>query len=213
MIAAPTVLLLPGWQGSGPEHWQSRWEALHGDLRVRQHDWDTPLRGDWICQLEEAVNQAPGPVLLAAHSLGCHLVAGWVAASPNFSPSSNNRAGRVLAALLVAPPDLTRADLPPALHSWTSHPLQRLPFPAHLLSSSDDPFCSTQAAARMAATWGARHTDVGALGHINSASGLGDWPQGRAWLQELAAAAVAANPAGSVAPPAATSPFHSSNLP
>ncbi|RZI94330.1 MAG: alpha/beta hydrolase, partial [Rubrivivax sp.] len=33
------VLLLPGWQNSGPDHWQSRWERLHGDERVEQHDW------------------------------------------------------------------------------------------------------------------------------------------------------------------------------
>ena len=39
------VLTLPGWQGSGPEHWQSRWEALHGFIRVEQHDWMRPLRG------------------------------------------------------------------------------------------------------------------------------------------------------------------------
>ncbi|WP_204314112.1 alpha/beta hydrolase, partial [Klebsiella aerogenes] len=26
------VLLLPGWQNSGPDHWQSRWERLHGDV-------------------------------------------------------------------------------------------------------------------------------------------------------------------------------------
>ncbi len=205
------MLQLPGWQGSGPEHWQSRWEALHGDLRVQQHDWDTPLRGDWICQLEAAVHDVPAPVVLVAHSLGCHLVAGWAAASPHYGAAGNPRAGPVIAALLVAPPDLTRVDLPPALHSWTGHPLRHLPFPAHLLSSNDDPFCSPQAAERMAAAWGARHTPIGTLGHINSASGLGDWPQGRVWLQQLAAAAQAAN-AAAAAPPAA-SPFQASNLP
>ena len=205
-MATPTVLLLPGWQGSEAEHWQSRWEEVHGDLRVQQHDWNTPLRGDWICQLEAAIHQAPAPVLLVAHSLGCHLVAGWAAASPLFGTTGDPRAGPVLAALLVAPPDLTRPDLPPALHSWAGHPLRRLPFPAHLLSSNDDPFCSAQAAASMAAAWGARHTNLGALGHINSASGLGDWPQGRACLQELAAAALATNADRSV-PPQAAFPF------
>jgi predicted alpha/beta hydrolase family esterase len=47
--AAPaTVLILPGWQNSGPDHWQSRWEALYGYQRVQQHDWMRPLRGDSI---------------------------------------------------------------------------------------------------------------------------------------------------------------------
>ena len=40
------VLILPGWQNSGPAHWQSRWEELYGFTRVQQHDWMQPLRGD-----------------------------------------------------------------------------------------------------------------------------------------------------------------------
>jgi predicted alpha/beta hydrolase family esterase len=67
----PTVLLLPGWQNSGPTHWQSRWEALHGYLRVEQADWMQPLRGDWMVQLEEAV--------LAPPALWCWPRTAWVA--------------------------------------------------------------------------------------------------------------------------------------
>ena len=52
---SPPVLILPGWLGSGAGHWQSRWEGLYGDKRVEQHDWQHPLRGDWMIQLEEAV--------------------------------------------------------------------------------------------------------------------------------------------------------------
>ncbi len=177
MTPTTTVLILPGWQGSGPGHWQSLWERRHGDLRVEQHDWDIPLRGDWICQLEHAVLAHSGPLLLAAHSLGCHLAAGWSA--------SSRHASRVRGALLVAPPDLQRADLPAALHSWRSHAPGRLPFPAHLVSSDDDPYCAPTAATALAAAWNARHTALPALGHINAASGLGDWPQGRAWLNEF----------------------------
>ena len=75
----PKILLLPGWQNSDPAHWQSRWEAIHGDHRVDQHDWMRPLRGDWSARLEEEVLAAPGPVALVAHSLGCILVAAWAA--------------------------------------------------------------------------------------------------------------------------------------
>ena len=57
------VLVLPGWQSSGPTHWQSRWERLHGDQRVEQHDWMTPLRGDWITRLEEVVVASDAPVV------------------------------------------------------------------------------------------------------------------------------------------------------
>ena len=79
------VLVLPGWQSSGPDHWQSRWEAEHGYERVQQHDWMRPLRGDWVARLEDvllersAASVRPGgpAFVLAAHSLGCSLVAAW----------------------------------------------------------------------------------------------------------------------------------------
>ena len=81
MSESPRILLLPGWQDSGPTHWQSRWEALHGDTRVQQHDWMWPKRGDWMMQLEEAVLADPRPAVLVAHSLGCQLVAAWASHS------------------------------------------------------------------------------------------------------------------------------------
>ena len=49
------VLILPGWQGSGPQHWQTLWEKRHGYVRVEQHEWMHPLRGDWVTRLEEMV--------------------------------------------------------------------------------------------------------------------------------------------------------------
>ena len=173
-----TVLILPGWLGSGPGHWQSYWESSWGDQRVQQHDWEHPLRGDWIARLESVVLETPGPLLFAAHSLGCHLVAGWSALS--------RHTDRVLGALLVAPPDLTREDVPAALHSWVGHPPEKLPMRSHLVSSTNDPFCGSAAAASLAVAWGSRHTELGAFGHINASSGLLDWPQGRSWLLELA---------------------------
>ena len=100
--ASPIVLVLPGWQGSGPAHWQSRWEARHGHQRVEQHDWMRPLRGDWTARLEEVILAQPRPVLLAAHSLGCILTAWWAAHSRHTQ--------RVAGALLVAPPDIERDD-------------------------------------------------------------------------------------------------------
>ena len=69
------VLILPGWQNSDPDHWQSRWERNHGYLRVEQHDWQRPLRGDWIARLEEVLLDCSQPAVLVAHSLGCLAVA------------------------------------------------------------------------------------------------------------------------------------------
>jgi predicted alpha/beta hydrolase family esterase len=171
------VLILPGWQNSGPLHWQSRWEALHGYVRVQQHDWMQPLRGDWMSQLEEAVLAAQRPVVLAAHSLGCLLTAAWTAHSRNVH--------RVQGALLVAPGDAERAELRAPLKSWSPIVLQQLPFPSVLLGSHNDPYCSIDRAKLFAQAWSARFVDYGHAGHINSDSGLGDWPQGHALLQQL----------------------------
>ena len=173
------TLILPGWQNSGPQHWQSRWERKHGYQRVRQHDWHRPLRGDWITRLEDVVLSLPAkqPVLLVAHSLGCHLVAAWAAISQN--------AHRVKGALLVAPPDVSREDLPPELHSWRRAVLAPLPFAATCVMSSNDPFSGIEAGLGLASAWGARGVEIGARGHVNGESGLGDWPQGQQLLAEL----------------------------
>lgn len=193
---ACTVLLLPGWLNSGPSHWQSRWESLHGYTRVEQHDWQRPLRGDWIARLEDVVllnkeltNQHPrglsanlppktlANVVLVAHSLGCHLVAAWAAASRNTHV--------VKAALLVAPPDVTREDFPPEMANWRRPVLGKLPFPSTCILSGNDPFGSLAAGRALADAWGAHHVHSGDHGHINGDSGLKDWPEGHAQLQIL----------------------------
>jgi hypothetical protein len=171
------VLILPGWLNSGDPHWQSRWEALHGFRRVQQADWDWPRRGDWMARLEEVLLATDGPVVLAAHSLGCHLVAAWAAQSQHTT--------RVRGALLVAPPDTEREDMPPQVSTWRPIVRQRLPFAAIALISDDDPYCAADRARAMATDWGAQAVSVGPAGHINGDSGLGDWPAGLAWLRRL----------------------------
>ena len=171
------ILLLPGWQNSGPGHWQSLWQDQFGYQRVQQHDWLRPLRGDWIARLEDVVLSLDAPVVLVAHSLGCQLVAAWAALS--------KCAQRVQGALLVAPGDVERDELRPILPSWSPPVLQKLPFKSTLVASSDDPYCTPARAAQFAAAWGSDLVAIGAAGHVNADSGLGNWPQGQALLQTL----------------------------
>jgi hypothetical protein len=171
------VLLLPGWLDSGPGHWQTEWEARHGDTRVVQSDWLWPRRGDWMARLEEVLLDSDEPALLAAHSLGCQLVAAWAAHS--------RRTACVKGALLVAPPDIEREDMPPNLMPWRPIVRAQLPFPAMAVTSNDDPYCAPDRAAGMVRAWGAERVDIGARGHINGESGLGAWPEGRALLDRL----------------------------
>ena len=179
MNDALRVLVLPGWLDSAPGHWQTRWEAQHGFARVQQADWLWPRRGDWMARLEEVLLADERRALLVAHSLGCQLVAAWAAHSQHTA--------RVTGALLVAPPDTEREDMPPQLHNWRPMVRAGLPFAATLLYSEDDPYCAPERARGLAQSWGAAAHSVGATSHINGESGLGDWPAGLAHLQALGA--------------------------
>ena len=171
------ILLLPGWQNSGPDHWQSRWEQGQGFERVQQDDWWWPRRGDWMARLEDQLLADDRPALLVAHSLGCHLVAAWAGHS--------RHCARVAGALLVAPPDLARADTPPQLHNWLPIAVQALPFLSTAVLSVDDPFCGAGRGQQIARVWGSELVMLGAVGHVNGDSGLGDWPEGLALLRSL----------------------------
>jgi uncharacterized protein len=176
-VKAANVLVLPGWENSGPKHWQTLWEQRHGYRRVEQHEWKRPLRGDWIARLEEVVLSCDEPAVLVAHSLGCVLAAAWAAHSQNTR--------RVKAALLVAPGDVERAEIRDQLPSWTPIELRALPFPSVLLASRDDPYCALERAKLFAHAWRAQFMDYGPCGHINADSGLASWPEGHVLLQDL----------------------------
>lgn len=171
------VLLLPGWENSGPLHWQSLWEKRHGYVRVDQHDWDRPLRGDWVARLEEVILSRDEPAVLVAHSLGCILVSAWAARSKNIH--------RVKAALLVAPGDVERTDVREQIPTWSPIDLQALSFPSVLLASRNDPYCAFERARLFGHAWGAQFMDYGECGHINADSGLASWPEGHVLLQDL----------------------------
>lgn len=176
-MTACGVLLLPDWRDAGCGLWLSRWEARPGYRRVQQHDWAHPRRGDWCARLQDVLLDQPQPVALAAHGLGCILVAWWAA--------HTRHADRVRGALLVAPTDVERPDLREHLPGWAPIARQRLPFPSTVVASTDDAWGSASQAAALAAAWGSALTLAGARGHLDADSGLGDWPEGLALLQSL----------------------------
>lgn len=171
-----SVLLLPGIGDSGPGHWHSLWEAEQpGFVRVRQDDWEAPRCADWCATLEAAVAAHGEDVVLAAHSLGCLLVAHWAATTTR----------RVRGALIVAPPDPDGLIFPATATGFAPVPLRPLPFPSIVVASANDPYARFAFAEDCARAWGSRLVSVGDCGHINSESGLGAWPQGLALLREL----------------------------
>jgi predicted alpha/beta hydrolase family esterase len=175
-----TFLTVPGWNGSGPGHWQTIWEQRRDNFRrIEQDNWKRPLRRQWVEAIQRTVQEIQGPVFLVAHSLGCLAVVEWAA---EYTDSS-----RVGGALLVAPPWLTASDsCPPELAEFLPMPTRRLPFPSILAASEDDPYLPSELAAPLARAWGSEFADLGRQGHINIASGHGDWPEGERLLERLA---------------------------
>lgn len=176
-MSAPSVLVLPGLGGSGPGHWQSLWERAYGYRRVEQANWDQPKLADWLSSLSRAVGDSDGDVVLVAHSLACSLVA-------HFAQLGGAAPQRVLGAFLVSPADVeSRRCTPDEVRCFSPIPLSRLPFPARVLTSSDDPYVDRERAELFAGRWGAEFVDIGCAGHINASSGLGAWPAGHAQLE------------------------------
>jgi predicted alpha/beta hydrolase family esterase len=172
-----TILTIPGLWNSGPKHWQTHWEATHAGMRrVLQRDFDHPDRAEWVAALDEAIRACDAPPVLAAHSLGCTLVAQWAA----------DRGGRgVAGAFLVAPSDVEAPDYPIEGRSFASMPLHELPFPSIVVASTNDQYVSLARAEIFAKAWGSRLVVIGDAGHINGASGYGPWPEGERMLMEF----------------------------
>ncbi|KQQ53920.1 alpha/beta hydrolase [Pseudomonas sp. Leaf127] len=173
-------LIVPGWQGSPDDHWQTHWQnSLPNSARVEQADWLKPRREDWVGELQRTIAAHSSPVILIAHSLGCITVAHWA----QLAPLESLR--QVQGALLVAPADVERPNCSPALRNFAPIPTDLLPFPTQVVSSDNDPAVSSQRALEMARHWGAEAGFLSQAGHINVKSGHQRWEQGFAYLYRL----------------------------
>lgn len=178
---ARRILTVPGWGGSGPGHWQTRWEAsVPGMSRVEQDDWLQPERSAWVERLCREVDSSPAPVVLVGHSLGCGAIV---------HAAAQGRLGRVAGAFLVAMPDMERPGFPEQIRGFSPVPRLELPFAAWMVGSRDDPFIGIDRLREWAGVLGAEFVDVGARHHIGDAANLGEWREGRdlfeAFLESL----------------------------
>jgi uncharacterized protein len=176
------VLIMPGIHGSGPQHWQTLWEAQHPHYRrVQVDDWDYPQCSSWVAAIDEAVADAtgssPAPVLLVAHSLGCLASVAWA--------MQGRRTEKLRGILLVSVPDPLGPNFPADAKGFTRPALGPLPVPGMVVSSENDPYGTPTYMRAYADAWGCRFVNAGPLGHINAASGVGDWPVGKALLDSL----------------------------
>jgi predicted alpha/beta hydrolase family esterase len=174
-----SFLILHGYLGSGPDHWQT-WLAerlraagetvAYPDLPDPEH----PDLAAWRAALETALAALPPQPTVIAHSLGCLL---WM------HHAAGDRAERVL---LVAPPSLAGAP----------EPIRRGFFPvtldpaavgdARLVCADADPYCPEGAGA----LYGGIPVDVlPGAGHVNPDAGFGPWPEVEAWCYGASAIA------------------------
>ncbi len=171
-----TILILPGLGNSGDGHWQTIWQNRFGFERVEQKSWDTPVCNDWIAAIDAAVlKHNISNVILVAHSLANTTVAAWA--------QKYNRA--IKGALLVGPSDTEADSYPAGTAGFMPMVLHKLPFESITIASSNDFYVTPERAAYFAACWGSRLVNIGAAGHINVASGHGEWAEGLQYLKEL----------------------------
>lgn len=172
-------LILPGWYGSGPGHWQRIWAASDPEaVVVEQDNWEEPDKESWIAHLHEALDRHPG-AMLVGHSLGVILIPHYVARYPD-APIS--------AALMVAPGDADlHAAYKPQIAGFAPVPRRRLPFPSIMVVSRTDPNMDHDRAVRLGEDLGAGIVDIGDAGHVNIESGFGEWPLGPELAEKLQA--------------------------
>ncbi|MFE1595540.1 RBBP9/YdeN family alpha/beta hydrolase [Nocardia sp. NPDC058705] len=166
------LIMVPGIDGSDARHWQTLWEQKDGADRIAPSSWSAPDLADWTSAISTAVRSREHVVLIA-HSLGCLAVAHWLGEPDNAAQG----------VLMVAPPDPTGVNFPSsAAPTFVDLAPKPLPVPGLVVTSTNDPYCTPDAAQEMSRRWQLPHIDVGPRGHLNTASNLGDWPHGHTLL-------------------------------
>ena len=182
-VATPTILIVPGLRDDMPDHWQTLLQAkLTKVACVPRMERDKLSCAAWVAELDRSLARIEGPVILVAHSGGVIMVVHWA--------QSHRRV--IHGALLAAPPDF-ETPLPEGYptqevlrqNGWLPTPRSPLPFPSIVAASTNDPLGRYDRVAELATAWGSRIVNVGAVGHLNPASGFGEWPRAEALIREL----------------------------
>jgi uncharacterized protein len=178
-----TVLIVPGLRDHVAEHWQTllatQLERVQTVEPMGRENLDCAAR---MLALEKRARAIDGPLILVAHSAGVITVAHWA--------QRTRRAVR--GALLATPPDFERpmpAGYPTveALRAggWLPVPTGPLPFPSMVAASRNDPLAEYRRVVKLASAWRSWLVDLGAVGHLNPASGFGPWPRALSLIDEL----------------------------
>ena len=174
-MSDPTVVFVPGLRDHVPEHWQTLLQQrLPGSVCVPRLGKSVLSLAAWVDALGATITGVAGPIVLVAHSAGVIIAAHW---------ARSNRT-HVRGALLVTPPDL-EVPLPApypsrealAQNGWMPVPETQLPFRSTVVASTSDPLATFDRVEHFAGRWRSTLFNAGDVGHLNPASGFGEWPQ------------------------------------
>lgn len=170
-------LFLAGVGNSGESHWQRHWQTgQNNSLWLEHRDWEEPQCEEWVEDLQRMLQSLSRPVIIVAHSLGCLLLLEWAA---------RHESDKILGAFLVAVPNPASDKFPPQALGFRPADSLSAPFPLTIVASENDPYGDLAYASRSAQRLGSAFHNLGALGHINGKSELGQWPHGFALLQDF----------------------------
>jgi predicted alpha/beta hydrolase family esterase len=178
-----TIVIVPGLRGHVDDHWQTLLAAkLPNAVVVPSFGRDKRDLSGRVADLQQVISQAGKPVIIVAHSAGVLTTVHW--ARQHDLP--------VRGALLATPPDLARPLGPqyPALSEledsgWLPIPEARLRFPSIVAASTNDELGDFDRVRALAEAWGSQFIDIGPVGHLNPASGFGEWLGAEALLAVL----------------------------
>ena len=179
----PTVIL-HGWQGSGPDHWQT-WlsEQLRAAEREVRYpdlpDADKPALDGWLGALSDTLDGLPDDGFdVVAHSLGAVL---WLHHAAVDSGTTSPRPSRVA---LVAPPSpaTTVAELVPFFPVQLDiDAVRRAADGTVLVGGDDDPYTPEGIAVAYGRPLKMPTTVIPGGGHLNPDAGYGPWPAVLDW--------------------------------
>jgi uncharacterized protein len=178
-----TVLIIPGLRDHVAEHWQTLLAAKLNKVRtvppLEQDKFSCAARVEAI---QRVIEDIEGPVIVVAHSAGVAMFVHW----------AQKYQRPIKGALLATPPNLEQG-LPagyPDLdtlqsNGWLPVPRLPLPFPSIVAASDTDHLASLPSVVSMALNWNSELINLGNVGHLNPASGFGEWPRAMEFIDRL----------------------------
>ncbi|QHE87408.1 RBBP9/YdeN family alpha/beta hydrolase [Hydrogenophaga sp. BPS33] len=182
-----TVLIVPGLRDHVEDHWQTHLERKLSAERkvvcVPPLEIEKLSCAARVSAIQRTIEGIDGPVLVVAHSGGVAMLMHW-------AQQHDTRA--VQGALLAAPPDF-ESPLPAGYptkdtleaNGWLPVPRRALSFRSIVAASTNDPLAKFDRVTQVASEWGSELVTVGAVGHLNPASGFGEWPMAERLIHSL----------------------------